>query len=209
MILVTAMVCFWGFRLAYHIWARHTREDYRYKELREGWERNGSCGYYVRAFAYVWFMQGIFASIVNCSALYINLFSVSDPKDDSFLGLWYTDYVGFAVWVIGYLIETISDAQLKEHLTNPKPGAGKFIRTGLWRYSRHPNYFGEAVLWWGIYIMACGIQWGWCTVVSAIFIFYLLRFLSGCPFPEKKYANNPDWKIVCEETNIFCLWFSG
>ena len=110
MILVTSMVCFWGFRLAYHIWARHTREDYRYKELREGWERNGSCGYYVRAFAYVWFMQGVFASIVNCSALYINLFSVKDPLDDSFLGLWYTDYVGVAVWIIGYLIETISDA---------------------------------------------------------------------------------------------------
>jgi len=98
---------------------------------------------------------------------------------------------------------------LAQHLTNPQPGAGKFIRTGLWRYSRHPNYFGEAVMWWGIWIIACGISYGWVTVFSAIFITALIRFVSGVPFPEKKYAENEEWKIVCKETNVFCPWFSG
>ena len=84
---------------------------------------------------------------------------------------------------------------------------GKFIRTGLWKYSRHPNYFGEAVMWWGLYIISCSLEYGWITFFSAAFITFLLRFVSGVPFPEKKYASNPEWKVVCEETNVFCLWF--
>jgi len=84
---------------------------------------------------------------------------------------------------------------------------GKFIRTGLWKYSRHPNYFGEAVMWWGLYIISYSLEYGWITFFSAAFITFLLRFVSGVPFPEKKYASNPEWKVVCEETNVFCLWF--
>jgi len=76
MILVTAIIWFWGFRLAYHIWARHKGEDYRYKKMREGWEVHGSCGYYIRAFGFVYLMQAIFATIVNISALFVNLYSV-------------------------------------------------------------------------------------------------------------------------------------
>lgn len=208
MILVTAIVWFWGARLAHHIWARHTREDYRYKKMREDWEAQGTCTYFTKAFGFIYLMQGVFATIVNTSALFVNLYSMPGP-DGSRLDLWYTDGIGFAVWLLGFGLEYIADRQLKAHLTKPKPGTGKFIRTGLWRYSRHPNYFGEAVMWWGIYIIACGIDLGWITFISAAFITFLLRFVSGVPFPEEKYKENPEWKIVCEETNVFCLWFSG
>ena len=101
----------------------------------------------------------------------------------------------------------MSDKQLANHLANPKPGTGKFIKSGLWRYSRHPNYFGEAVLWWGIFLIALNVEYGWITFFSAAFINFLLRFVSGVPFPEKKYKSNPEWQQYCKETNVFCLWF--
>lgn len=117
------------------------------------------------------------------------------------------DIIGAVVWLMGFTIEVMSDRQLANHLANPKPGTGKFIRSGLWRYSRHPNYFGEAVMWWGIFLIAVNLEYGWITVYSPIFITTFLRFVSGVPFPEKKYANNPEWQAYCKETNVFCLWF--
>lgn len=99
-----------------------------------------------------------------------------------------------------------ADRQLSEHLKNPKPGAGKFCKEGLWRYSRHPNYFGEVVMWWGLWIVALAEPWGWVTVYAPLFITLLIRFVSGVPFPEKKYANNPEFIHYCKETNCFALW---
>jgi len=121
--------------------------------------------------------------------------------------LTFLDIIGAVIWALGFLIEVISDRQLANHLANPKPGTGKFIKSGLWRYSRHPNYFGEAVLWWGIYIIALNLKWGWATIFAPAFINFLLRFVSGVPFPEKKYKTNPEWMAYCKETNVFCLWF--
>jgi steroid 5-alpha reductase family enzyme len=63
----------------------------------------------------------------------------------------------------------------------------------LWRYSRHPNYFGEAVMWWGLYIIACGLEYGWILFYSPLFITLIIRFVSGVPFPEKKYKDNTEW----------------
>lgn len=105
----------------------------------------------------------------------------------------WTDILGVCVWALGFGIEVLSDSQLTDHLRNPRPGTGKFIKSGLWRYSRHPNYFGEAVMWWGLFIIACGLDYGWITVFAPMFITFLLRFVSGVPFPEKKYASNPEW----------------
>merc|ERR1712100_459364 len=125
--------------------------------------------------------------INNASVLYVNIFS----KDNG--PVFWSDILGLCIWVLGFTIEVMSDAQLASHLAKPKPGTGKFIKSGLWRYSRHPNYFGEAVMWWGIFLISCGITNGWITVYSCIFITFFLRFVSGVPFPEAKYANNPEW----------------
>ena len=103
------------------------------------------------------------------------------------------DIIGAVVWASGFAIEVLSDYQLASHLANPKPGTGKFIKSGLWRYSRHPNYFGEAVMWWGIFLIAVNMEYGWITIYAPCFSTFFLRFVSGVPFPEKKYANNPEW----------------
>jgi steroid 5-alpha reductase family enzyme len=79
-------------------------------------------------------------------------------------------------------------------LSKPKKSDdSKFLKSGLWRYSRHPNYFGEAMMWWGIWLIACGMEGGWRFFYSALFITLIIRFLSGVPFPERKYANNSEW----------------
>ena len=135
---------------------------------------------------YVYVMQGMFSIIVNSSVLFVNLYSTSNE-------VYALDFIGLAIWATGFLIEVIADRQLANHLKNPMPGTGKFIKSGLWRYSRHPNYFGEAVMWYGLFLIACGIEWGWVTMYSCIFMHLLIRFVSGVPFPEKKYKDNAEW----------------
>jgi len=121
MILVTAIIWFWGARLAYHIWARHKKEDYRYKEMRENWEAQGTCVYFLKAYGFIYIGQGFFSIIVNSSALYVNLYSRNkDAEDKSGLfGLWYTDLFGVIVWLTGFFIEYYGDKQLSNHLKNP------------------------------------------------------------------------------------------
>ena len=202
MFLITVPVFLWTLRLSLYIVIRHRGEDYRYKEMREGWDKAGRCGYYAQAYIFVYVMQLTFMLFNNSSVLFVNLYA--DKETSS--GLMWSDFIGLFIWFAGFTIEVMSDAQLANHLKNPAPGTGKFIKSGFWRYSRHPNYFGEAVMWWGLWIVSLGEAWGWVTVYSAIFITLLIRFVSGVPFPEKKYENNPEWQQYCKETNCFALW---
>lgn len=202
MAVVSVMVWIWGLRLFIYLGLRKRTlgEDYRYKIFRDDWEKNGMCFFYTVSLLIVWIGQGNLTIIINSATLFICIFS----KDNTFTWL---DGIGVAVWVIGFAIEVIADETLKNHLKNPAPGSGKFIKTSVWRYSRHPNYFGEAMLWFGPYILACGIEKGWMTIFAPLLILISLRFVTGVPFPEKKYAENPEWMQYCKETNVFCLWF--
>merc|ERR1719183_2253040 len=125
--------------------------------MREGWEAQGTIVYYLKAFFYIFIGQGVFSLINNSSALYVNLYSKYDPENNAITA---TDIIGFFIWALGFFIEITADSQLASHLKNPLPGTGKFIKSGLWRYSRHPNYFGEAVMWYGLALIACGIEYG-------------------------------------------------
>jgi len=93
------------------------------------------------------------------------------------------------------------------HLADRTPGKTKFIKWGLWKYTRHPNYFGEAMLWWGPFLMACSTEWGWASIFAPIWINVLLRFVSGVPLLEEKYRSNPEFIHYCKETNVFFPWF--
>ena len=119
------------------------------------------------------------------------------------------DLAGTLVWLFGFLFEWIGDEQLKNHLADTRPDKTKFIKTGLWRYTRHPNYFGEALLWWGVWLIACNLEQGWVTVYAPLIITLLVRFVSGVPLLEAKYAENPEFKEYCKETNVFFPWFAN
>jgi len=199
--IVLALVAIWALRLGYHILKRHREEDFRYKKFREDWTEQGGGyrGYLWRAFLYVFMLQALFSVICNSAALYVQIYSTGSS-------LIWLDFVGIAVWVFGFVFEVIGDKQLANHIADKTPGKKKFINSGLWRYTRHPNYFGEAVLWWGIYLIACAVEWGWITIWAPLFITYLVRFLSGVPLLENKYKGNPEWEEYCSRVNVFVPW---
>ena len=182
--LVLALVFIWALRLGLHIGLRHKKEDFRYVDMRERWTAEGR--YLIKTFGYIFGMQGLFSLIVNGAALFVAIFSSSKE-------LIWLDYVGAAVWLFGFVFEWVGDEQLKRHLADKTPGKKKFIAWGLWRYTRHPNYFGEAVLWWGIWLIACAVDWGWTTFYAPLFISLLIRFVSGVPLLENKYKDNPEF----------------
>ena len=152
--------------------------------MRKGWEAKGTCYYYFAAFTFVFMMQALFSIIINSSALFVSIWSGPD-----FFAL---DVVGACLWAFGFIFELVADCQLQQ-FRNDSSNRGKIIKSGLWRYSRHPNYFGEAVLWWGIYLIACSVEYGWITFFSALFITLLIRFVSGVPLLENKYKERPEF----------------
>lgn len=200
----TLNVCLtiWALRLAYHIGKRHTEEDYRYVSLRARMSKCGPAMYYVLSFLLIFMVQASLSLCVNYCVFRTTLVS-------SFSGieLKWTDYLGFTMFVIGFLFEAVGDAQLNTHINNTDPQKGKFCKTGLWRYTRHPNYFGEALLWWGFFVVACSIPRGWVTFFCPLVMHLLLRYVSGVPLLEKKARNHPEWAQYEAETSVFFPWF--
>jgi steroid 5-alpha reductase family enzyme len=165
--------------------------------MRKRWSAVSTGYYYWAAFIYVFMMQALFSLIVNSSALMVSIWSTG-----VFCPL---DVIGAAIWAFGFIFEVLADWQLQKFRIISS-NRGKLIKNGLWRYSRHPNYFGEAVLWWGIFIIACSVKWGWITVYAPLFITLLIRFVSGVPLLENKFKDRRDFQEYCKETNVFFPW---
>jgi steroid 5-alpha reductase family enzyme len=117
------------------------------------------------------------------------------------------DILGIIVWIFGYCYEAISDYQLSQFMKNPK-NKGHVMQSGLWHYSRHPNYFGESVMWWGIYCMSLSVPYAWMTILAPITITVLLVYVTGIPLIENAMANNPEYQEYKQHTSKFIPWFS-
>jgi steroid 5-alpha reductase family enzyme len=189
--IVTLLVLLWGLRLSYHILVRNSGkgEDFRYKAWRNTWNY-----FLVRSYFQIFMLQGVLMLLISAPVWFINS-STGGP-----LGLW--DSVGLIVFGAGFFFEVIADYQLAEFKRNPE-NKGKIITTGLWSVSRHPNYFGESLVWWGLSFYAFSLHNGWFTLISPLIITLLLRFVSGVPMLEKKYENHPDWKAYKAKTAAF------
>lgn len=192
-VVVIVLITIWALRLATHIIARHRGEDARYLAWRESWT-------YVRtrSFFQVFMLQGLLIVLIAAPA--VQAIAESPMGDTPWL------YAGALIWVAGFLIEVIADRQLHRF---KKSGTKGLLMTGLWRYSRHPNYFGEAVQWWGLYVIAIGTPGGWLTVYGPVIITFLLRFVSGVPLIEKRYAGRKDFEEYKKRTNAFIPWFNS
>ncbi|MBX2963508.1 MAG: DUF1295 domain-containing protein [Cyclobacteriaceae bacterium] len=189
-LVVNILVTVWGLRLSWHIFNRNRNkpEDFRYLQWRKEWKY-----FYLRSFFQVFMLQGLFLFIIALPVVYINTQAVV---------FHWVDTVGILVWLAGFYFEAIGDYQLKQFRLN-LDNRGKIITTGLWRYSRHPNYFGEALQWWGIFLMALMMPLGWLMIVSPLTITYLLRYVSGVPTLERKYAGHKAFEDYKSKTSAF------
>jgi steroid 5-alpha reductase family enzyme len=191
-LLVSLLVSVWGLRLAWHIYNRNRdkQEDYRYAEWRRTWGK----WFYPRSYFQIYILQGIFLFIIVLPVLLVNRTS------DGRLGIF--DIIGVLIWLIGFFFESVADAQLARFIKNPA-NRGKLMQSGLWHYTRHPNYFGEVTLWWGIWIIALNVTNGWLTIIGPFTITMLILFVSGIPLLEKKYAGRDDFEEYKKKTSIF------
>jgi steroid 5-alpha reductase family enzyme len=198
-VLVTGLVLIWGVRLAAHIVLRNRKkgEDFRYAEWRRKWGR----WFVLRSYVQVFLLQGLFLLLISYSVILINTSVRVSPHR---LGL--LDLAGTAVWIVGFLFEAVGDAQLARFKRDPE-NRGKIMNRGFWQYTRHPNYFGESLMWWGIFLLALSLPYGWTAVVSPVLITFLLVRVSGIPLLEKKYAGNVVFQAYARRTSAFVPWF--
>lgn len=191
-LLVSILVSMWGLRLAWHIHTRNKgkKEDYRYLEWRKEWGK----WFYPRSYAQVYLLQGFLLYLIALPVLSINNSMASS--------LGWLDLVGIVVWLLGFFFEVVGDAQLAQFIKNPS-NKGKLMRSGLWSYTRHPNYFGEVTLWWGIFIVSLGSGSFIYSIVGPITITVLILFVSGIPLLEKKYKGRPDFEEYKKRVSIF------
>jgi steroid 5-alpha reductase family enzyme len=190
--ITTGLICFWGLRLAYHVWQRNHKkpEDARYAAWRKEWGR----WLILRSFLQVFILQGLLMIVVATPVILINFQGTTQYHPLQSLGI--------IIWGIGFWFESTADKQLKYFLKHRK-SPGQIMQTGLWKYSRHPNYFGEAVQWWGIGIMATTVEGGAWGLLGPLTITVLLTKVSGIPLLEKRYANNDEYQKYKHRTNAF------
>jgi steroid 5-alpha reductase family enzyme len=175
--LLVAMVTIWGLRLSAHLaWRKHGEpEDFRYQAMRKHWGPRFPLISLVTVFA----LQGVLMWVVS---LPVQLGQVPEsPALGMLAGL------GVLVWVVGFAFETIGDAQLARFKSDPS-SAGQVMDRGLWRYTRHPNYFGDACVWWGIALVAAESGLGAIGLIGAVVMTVLLRRVSGVPMLERSMA---------------------
>lgn len=194
--LALALVLAWGGRLAWHVYRRNhgKEEDFRYAAWRRAWGRY----FILRSFFQIFMLQGLLLLLVIAPVLLI--VGQGQPP------LRPLDGLGVLVWLAGFSFEAIGDRQLAAFIRDPA-NRGRLMTRGLWSWTRHPNYFGEASLWWGVGIIALSAPQGWLGLAGPIVITCLLLFVSGVPLLEKKYAGRPDWEEYKKKTSMFFPWF--
>lgn len=195
--IVYLFIFVWGGRLSLHIYLRNKKkqEDFRYLQWRMDWGK----WFYIRSYLQVYLLQaGILLLIVLpvIIAAYYPAPAIS----------WY-GYGGMVIWLTGFSTQAIADYQLSSFKKN-KPPRDAILQTGLWQFSRHPNYFGESLMWWGIFLICLPSSYGWIGILSPVLITYLLVFVSGIPLLEAKYKDNKEFIAYKKRTSAFIPWFA-
>ena len=191
-LLLAGIIAIWSIRLGSFLFTRirAAGEDRRFREIKQSFAR----------FLMTWTLQGLWVAFSLSSAL-AAITSTIRKDIDAFA------VIGFFVWLFGFGIEVIADGQ-KSAFNAQATNKDKFIRSGLWSWSRHPNYFGEIVLWIGVMIIAMPILqgWQWATLISPIFIIILLTRISGVPMLEKradeKWGGQPEYEAYKAGTSV-------
>ena len=196
--LVVGLVTLWGVRLSLHIlWRNWGRgEDYRYREMRE---KNPEA-FPLRSLLSVFWLQALLLW-----AIAMPLYQVQRRSEP--LALAPLDVLALALFLLGFVFEAGGDWQLARFKRDPA-NQGQVMNRGLWRYTRHPNYFGDAVVWWSFFCFAAATSGGWWTIVSPLLMALLLMRVSGVTLLEKKLdETKPAYREYVERTSAFFPWW--
>ena len=197
-ITISILVLIWGFRLFFYIALRNWNkpEDYRYVQMKEKWQTNIAFKSYIHVFV----LQGILLFIISLPIQLSYYTTINVSSAVQFILFIF----GVALWIFGFYFEAAGDAQLKKFKQDAS-NKGKIMSSGLWKYTRHPNYFGESMMWWAIWIISmAGFAWpGLAGFISPVLITYLLVFVSGIPMLEKKYKDDALFQAYAKKTSIF------
>jgi steroid 5-alpha reductase family enzyme len=192
---VGVMLSLWSLRLAIYLtWRNHGQpEDRRYRAIR----RNNQPNFEFKSLFIIFLFQGLLAWVI-CLPILAAVTEQAAPGPQSVLIFC----VGVALWFAGLLMQTIADAQL-HHFLKRRENSDAVLDTGLWRYSRHPNYFGEFLIWWGFFLLALSAGGAW-TMVSPLLMTILLLRVSGVALLEADIAGRrPAYRQYIRQTNAF------
>lgn len=196
--LVVGLVIIWGLRLSIYLGIRNWNkpEDYRYQEFRK---KYGANRYWWFSFFQVFLLQGILSWLISIPLLAAMFYMPSSS-------LYYIDYIALILWSIGFIFEAGGDYQLmkfKKDVTNK----GKLLQTGFWKYTRHPNYFGDAMVWWGFGLFSIAVG-SYLPILGSVLMTWLIIKISGVAMLEKTLKNSkPHYKEYIRRTNAFFPWF--
>ncbi len=191
---VLSMVALWGLRLAAYLSYRNWGggEDPRYRKMRANW---GTRFWWVSLFT-VFLLQGVLMWIVSLPVQV----AMSQPRPSM---LTWIDALGVVVFSIGLFFEVVGDWQLHRFISN-RESPNELLDTGLWRYTRHPNYFGDATVWWGLWLVSAQTMAGLATIFAPLLMTFLLLRVSGVAMTEKRLVNNKrGYEAYRERTSAF------
>ncbi len=195
--LISALVTIWGLRLSlYLLWRNRGKgEDFRYRK----WREEAGTRWWWQSFFRVFLLQGLLLWIISAPLLAAQI----GPAPAHLTVL---DFLAVALWAVGFFFEAAGDLQLARFRSNPA-NKGKVLDWGVWRYTRHPNYFGDSAQWWAYYPVAA-VAGGWWTVFSPIIMTGMLLRVSGVALLERTLTTTkPGYKEYVESTSAFVPWF--
>lgn len=195
--LISALITIWGLRLSLHILRRNwgKPEDFRYRKWRE---EAGSKWWWQSLFR-VFLLQGVLLWIISAPLLAAQIGAA--PARLTLL-----DFAAVPLWAIGFFFEAVGDWQLARFKADPA-NRGKVLNAGVWRCTRHPNYFGDAAQWWSYYLIAVAADGYW-TIFSPVMMIGLLLRVSGVALLEKSLTKTkPGYQEYIETTSAFIPWF--
>jgi steroid 5-alpha reductase family enzyme len=193
-VLIVMLVAVWGLRLGLHLGLRNIgkREDPRYAR----WRAEGGRLWWLHSYLKVFVLQGVIMWLVAMPLL----LAQASPLPDY---LTVFDYAAILVWGVGFFFEAVGDWQLTRFKADPA-NQGRVMESGLWKYTRHPNYFGDAACWWGYGLVALSVPFGFLGLLSALAMTLLLMRVSGVPLLESRLKETrPDYAAYIARTNAF------
>lgn len=193
--MVAVLVTVWSIRLTLHLAKRSRKrdDDPRYVAMASRWKR-----VWLRAYFSIFLFQAVLVCIISLPIVTNAGLLLPDGR------VFFT--AGYILWVVGFYIEYKADKQLADYLADPGR-KGKVLDTGLWRYSRHPNYFGELLQWWGIAVIAFQASFGWIGIIGPLLLTILIVFVSGIPPIEKRRAKDKHYQEYKARTSPLVPWF--